>query len=88
MDKHRVKTEGDALLYITDCNLATVCEMACKKSRPKGEFERQISIAQIGISWIVSFGISSTGTRIADVIKAGSVKAWAEQFMPQQKGNS
>lgn len=41
-----VRTPEMALAYITDCTLATVASMAMLKSRKKGEFERQINIAQ------------------------------------------
>lgn len=81
MQKHMVKNEGEALAYITDCNLATVCQMACLKSRKKSEFERQIAIAQSAIDWMVSMGVDFSTTRAKDVVAAGSVKVWAEQFI-------
>ena len=86
MNKHNVRTESDALAYITDCNLATVSSMAMKKSRPKHEFERQIAIAQTAIDWMVSMGIDFSTTRANDVIMCGSVENWAMQFMPEYKG--
>lgn len=80
MQKHQVRDAGQALAYITDCTLATVCDMAGKKSRPKHEFERQMSIAQTAIDWMQSFGVDFSSTRAADVVKAGCVQKWAETF--------
>lgn len=82
MLKHRVRSFEEALAYITDCNLATVCSMAGKKNRPKHEFERQISIAQTGVDWLLEMGADVSTTQAADVIFAGSVAKWAEQFIP------
>lgn len=77
MSKHRVRSPDQALAYITDCNLATVMRLAMKKSRPKHEFERQISIAQTAIDWMIAFGADFSGTRAEDVVKAGgSVQEW------------
>lgn len=84
MQKNQVKTPGDALAYMTDCNLATVSRMALKKSRPKYEFERQISIAQTAVNWMLEMGIDFSTTRATDVVAAGSVKEWAENL---RKGN-
>lgn len=52
MFKDRVRTSEEALVYITDCTLATVSGMAMTKSRKKGEYQRQIAIAQTAIDWI------------------------------------
>jgi hypothetical protein len=85
MQKHKVRDTGQALAYITDCTLATVCDMAMKKKRPKHEFERQISIAQTAINWMVQMGVDVTTTRAEDVLEAGDVKTWAEKYMPNVK---
>lgn len=82
MLKHQVRTPADALAYITDCTLATVCNMAGKKSRPKHEFERQMSIAQTAINWMVQMGIDVYTTRAAEVVAAGGVNEWARRYMP------
>lgn len=82
MQKHMVRDTGQALAYITDCTLATVCDMAFKKKRPKYEFERQIAIAQTAIDWMVQMGVDVSTTRAADVIEAGSVAEWAEKYIP------
>lgn len=83
MDKHSVRTEGEALAYIVDCTLATVCDMAMKKSRPKGEFDRQMAIAQRGVDWMRQMGVDLSTTRAADVVAAGTVKEWAQTFLPK-----
>lgn len=57
MFKQRVKTPEQALVYLVDCTLATVEDLAMKKSRPKGEYRRQIKIAQTGIDWIKEMNI-------------------------------
>ena len=82
MFERDVRTPELALAYITDCTLATVASMAMKKSRGKGEFERQISIAQKSINWMVVMDVDMANTRAADVMKAGgSVDAWVEPYI-------
>lgn len=84
MDKNRVATPAEALEYLTECTLATVCDMAGKKSRSKGEFERQISIAQSGLDWLRAFSHGLTAPRCSAVATQfkGSVSKWAEQYLP------
>lgn len=84
MNKHDVRDAGRALAYVTDCNLATVCDMAGKKSKSKSEFARQVSIAQTAIDWMVAMNVDFSGTRAVDVIKAGGVEAWSKKFNPLQ----
>lgn len=80
--RDRVQTPEQALAYMTDCTLATVEDMASIKSRRKGEFKRQIRIAQQGVNWMIVMDIPAAGTRAEDVAKhRGSVEKWAEQFM-------
>lgn len=81
MQKHQVKTPEDALVYITDCTLATVSNMAYKTRRQKHEFERQMSIAQTAVNWVVEMGIDVSKSRVAEVVAAGSVNEWARRFM-------
>lgn len=83
MLKHTVRTPEQALAYITDCNLATVCELAMRKYRLKHEFERQISIAQTAIDWMIAMNVDMSGTRAVEVIKCGSVWDWARAFMEE-----
>ncbi len=83
MFRCNVRTPSDALVYLTDCTLATVSEMASKKRRPKHEFRRQVSIAQTAINWMIDMGIDVGSTLAKDVILAGSVEKWAEQWFPE-----
>ena len=81
MLKKDVRTEADAIAYLVDCTLATVSDMAVKKSRKKHEYSRQISIAQTGVNWMRDFGIDQTWTRADEVKGFGwSVAEWAKQF--------
>ena len=84
MNSWNVRTTADALVYITDCTLATVCDMAGKKSRPKHEYARQKSIAQLAIDWMSQMGVDMQGTRARDVCLIGSVDKWAATFEPKQ----
>ena len=82
LTRDRVHTPEQALAYLADCTLATVEMMAMKKSRQKGEFGRQISIAQRAVSWMVEMGVSAEGTRAQEVIdQGGSVDEWVKQFV-------
>jgi hypothetical protein len=85
MQKHQVRNAADALAYITDCNLATVCHMSMLRSSNKGELARQISIAQFAVNWLVILGADFSATRAYDVVNGygGSVQEWAEQFKPK-----
>lgn len=78
-----VGNAAEALAYVVDCTLATVCDMAMKKSRPKHKYARQKSIAQKGIAWLVEFGCEYHSTRVAEVMANphfGSVDSWAAQL--------
>lgn len=83
MQKHQVQDPGQALAYITDCTLATVSELASKKSHSKSEFRRQKSIAQTAIDWMQEMHIDFSTTRAADVVAIGSVEVWAAQYLPK-----
>lgn len=84
MSPHQVRTPEQALVYITDCTLATVSHMAMLKSKKKYEYERQIGIAQKGVDWAISMGIDCSDSRIIDVMKCGgSVEDWACKFLPK-----
>lgn len=75
-----IRSEADLVSYLTDCTLATVSSMSMKKSRPVGEYQRQISIAQLAINKGVQMGVRFD-SRAADVISAGgSVSEWANQY--------
>lgn len=78
MRYYQVRTSEDALAYILDCNLATVEGMAMKKSRPSGEYARQIAIAQKTYDWAIKFGSDISQTRGADI--KTTVEDWAKQY--------
>ncbi|MEX3984124.1 hypothetical protein AB4Y45_34790 [Paraburkholderia sp. EG287A] len=85
MRKCDVRTPEQALAYLTDCTLATVCDLAGKKSRSKSEFERQKAIAQSGIDWMVDMKVNFLGTRAQQVVElhGRSVDGWAATFLPE-----
>lgn len=74
-----VKTKDDVIAYLIDCTLATVEDMAMKRSRSKTEYTRQKRIAEHGIKWAMSMGVDLSTTRAVDVID-GNVDLWAEGF--------
>lgn len=81
MRKDEVRTPAQALAYIADCTLATVEGMAMAKSRRKGEYMRQISIAQTAVDWMFLMDVDVSGTRAADVANhRGKVEAWAKSM--------
>lgn len=86
MDKHNVRTPEQALAYLTECNLATVSDLAARKTPPKQELKRQTEMAQLGINWIKQFetpdGLKDQGGRIKEVLQCASVDAWAQRFRP------
>lgn len=84
MNRWEVRTTADALAYITDCTLATVYDMATKKSRVKSEYRRQKAIAQTTVDWMVQMRVDVGYTRAADVAAFGSVDAWAAQYEPKK----
>lgn len=81
MNNQEVESLQDAMLYVTDCCLATVCHMAMLKSRGKHDFQRQIGIAQKACDWIDKFGINPKGSRAEDIIGKCTVAEWASQFI-------
>lgn len=85
MMKYSVRDEGMALAYLTDCTLATVCDLAGKKSASKSELKRQISMAQTAIDWMRDFKVDMSQTRAKDVMQkyGGSVQDWADQWKTQ-----
>ena len=79
-----VYTTEQALIYMVECTLATVSSMAMKKSRPKGEYARQISIAQNGVKWVrsVSPFPKDQTPRVREILTGfdGNVAAWAKHY--------
>jgi hypothetical protein len=58
-----------------------------KKSAPKSELKRQISMAQTALDAMKRFNVDFTGTRAEDICKdhGGSVAAWAEKYKDYRK---
>lgn len=69
-----------AVVYLTECTLATVEDLAGKKSAPKCERRRQIAIAQSGIDTIRFNQLPYRRTRVEAVIDQfdASVQRWAD----------
>lgn len=85
MRREQVKDERMALLYLGDCQMATVESLAMTKSRKKGDYERQINIAQLYCDWIKEFQIPvDPNNRIQLVYDAGG--SVAEYLKPFEKG--
>lgn len=80
MRKDEVSNPNQALAYLTDCTLATVSDLSCKKSASKYETRRQIAMAQQAIDWMRAFEVDVSYTRADEVIEehGGSVQAWAD----------
>jgi hypothetical protein len=76
-----VKTPAQALAYITDCNLATLEHMASCKSRKKGEFYRQIKIAQKACDWMEQLGVDPSGTRAEMIVGKVPVSVWIKAYL-------
>jgi hypothetical protein len=84
MMQHQIRSPEDIVAYITDCTLATVCDLSMKKSASKSERLRQISIAQTALDKGLQCGVSFRGTRAAVIIEryGCDVATWAETFKP------
>lgn len=83
MTYEKVKNPNDALVYVTECTLATIEWMALKKNRPKHEYERQIEIAEKAILWIRQYDVSiEPGSRVYDVLitSTRTVTEWEKEF--------
>ena len=80
MMDYQVSDTGMALSYLVNCTLATVCDLAGKKSRSHYELDRQIGIAQKGYDWMIQMGVN-LDSRPAEVQASnGSVREWAKKY--------
>lgn len=84
MSPEEIRTAEEALSYMVGCTLATVEDMAMKKSRSKSEYERQILIAQRGVDWMREMGVDTSDTRYGE-LKGLSVQQWADKFDVKNK---
>ena len=83
MEKHRVRTPEQAILYLADCTLATVADMAMKKSKSKYEFQRQIEIAQTAVNWLKDFNVQiEIDSRVYKVLSLHDqkVETWSKLY--------
>lgn len=78
----KAQNTEDALVYLTDCTLATVDDLAMRKRPPVREYRRQKNIAQFGIDWIQTMPEIPRASRVKDVIDefAGNVEAYAQSI--------
>jgi hypothetical protein len=77
---NNIKTPQDALVYMTDCTLATVKTMAAQKRKSINEYRRQIIMAQICCDWMEVFKIDPKWTRAEDIIGKQTVAEWAAKI--------
>ena len=69
MIRKNVQSVDDAFIYIAECNVAIVEHLAILKSKSKYVFDRQKTICQFMIDWIIEFElVYSDGTRVSEVI--------------------
>lgn len=47
-----LRNEHEAFVYLTECTLATISNLATRSRPPKGELNRQIRMAQTAIDWL------------------------------------
>lgn len=80
MMQRDVVDEGSLVAYLVDCTLATVSDMAMKKSRPVHEYARQKSIAQYGIDKMIEMGIHPRGRASDIIMDKMSVDEWAKEY--------
>lgn len=67
MQRNRVRSPHEALVYMIECTLATVEYMAGLKRPARNEFLRQCNIAQQGLEWLKEFEVPCDG-RPADYL--------------------
>lgn len=83
MRKVDIRIASDAMLYMAECQLATVSHMQALKSKSKYQYERHIDTAQDHIDFILRFckGLKKTG-RVKNVVAnySGNVKDWVNEL--------
>lgn len=84
MTVNDIQCVDEALAYMTECELATVEELAVRKTKSRRAYDRHIAIAQVGVDWLVrsqDWVIEMTcRPRVITENYEGSVRAWAEQM--------
>jgi len=83
--EHNIRSVDDAFLYYTDCELATLIDMAMKKSKPKNEYIRHKAIAKGMIEIIIGHKLDykDRGTRIDKVIACGGIDNYVKEYEPK-----
>ena len=79
MRSSEVRNPEQALIYLLDCNLATVEHYSTVKKISKSDFKRQIGIAQKNLDWVCGFKIELENNSRAKHIKDNcnqSVEEW------------
>lgn len=82
-----IRNEREAFAYLVECTLATVSQLAGLARPPKGELNRQISIAQTGIDWLRAIERHEGGRnwsgcgRTEEILATGiDVASWANRL--------
>ena len=84
MKYEEVKTEQEAIAYITHSLLVSLAKTATLKRRSKSDFRDQIGTAQNCVNWMEKFKINPHNTVVYEIIKEykGNVQAW---ITPKEK---
>lgn len=79
LHEHNLQNTDECLLWLLDCTLATVEDLAMKKSAPKHEYSRQIGMAQTALNLLLREGKDVSMIRADQICKNfnRSVKDWA-----------
>lgn len=82
LNANTLRTHEDGLAYMVECTLATVSGLLLKKSPPKSELRRQISIAQAGITCLGASADFTGGLRLNEIHQKfeNNVQAWADDY--------
>jgi len=81
-----IRTAQQALVYMTECTLATVEYMASLKKKNMSEYRRQVSLAQKGVDMVIAFRCEPGG-RVDEVIDKYVCKVadWTRAIDPKFK---
>lgn len=82
LQEHNLQNPEEGYLYLLDCTLATVEMLAMRKSKPAGEYARQIGMAQIAVDLLVREGKDLSIIRAGEIVEKfnRSVQAWADHI--------
>jgi len=77
-----VHNDHEAIAFLVECTMATISGLLLKSKPPRGELERQISIAETGMAWIGKDYEGGCG-RVEKARRLGGVRQWAQEFKPE-----